>query len=248
MVSTTPKPLQLLRELLLRDDVRVTRGSSYENGANLPQSFLDDIWRRYEGSRTGRQEIYAELLDEAERALWRRDWIDASRVERAPDLARVIVAVDPAMSSRPGSAETGIVVAGCDDDGHAYVLADGSGRLSPDAWAKRTRALFDQYRADRIIGEANNGGDLVAHTLATAADGHPVPFKKVNASRGKYSRAEPVAALYEQGRVHHVGSFPKLEDQMCTWEPGSRTSPDRTDALVWAISQMIFRPSGPMLW
>ena len=247
VVTTTPKPLQLLRELLDREDVRVTRGSSYENRPFLARSFLEDIRRRYEGTRTGRQEIYAELLDEADGALWRRDWIDASRVHEAPDLVRIFVAIDPAMTSRPGSAETGIVVAGCDDDGHSYVLADASGRHSPAGWARRARTLFDQYRADRIIAESNNGGDLVAQTLRTAGGDH-IPFKAVNASRGKYARAEPVAALYEQGRVHHVGSFPDLEDQMCTWEPGSRTSPDRIDALVWAVSQLVVRPSGPMLW
>ena len=248
VVTTTPKPLQVLRELLDRGDVRVTRGSSYENRANLAGTFLEDIRRRYEGTRTGRQEIHAELLEEADGALWRRDWIDAARVTEAPDLARVYVAIDPAMTSRPNSDETGIVVAGCDENGHCYVLADASGRHSPAGWASRVSVLFDQYRADRIIAEANNGGDLVELTLRTAPEGHNLPFQRVSASRGKYARAEPVAALYEQGRVHHVGSFPKLEDQMCTWEPGSKTSPDRTDALVWAISQLIVRPSSPMLW
>ncbi len=248
VVTTTPKPLQVLRELLDRGDVRVTRGSSYDNRSILAGTFLENIRRRYEGTRTGRQEIHAELLEEVDGALWRRDWIDAARVTEAPDLARVYVAIDPAMTSRPNSDETGIVVAGCDENGHCYVLADASGRHSPAGWASRVSVLFDQYRADRIIAEANNGGDLVELTLRTAPEGHNLPFQRVSASRGKYARAEPVAALYEQGRVHHVGSFPKLEDQMCTWEPGSKTSPDRTDALVWAISQLIVRPSSPMLW
>ncbi len=248
VVTTTPRPLPVLRELLERDDVRVSRGSSYENRANLAGTFLEDIRRRYEGTRTGRQEIHAELLDEAEGALWRRDWIEDARVREAPELERVYVAIDPAVTSRPGSSETGIVVAGRDEDGHLYVLADGSGRHTPAGWAARARSLYERYRADMVIAETNNGGDMVEETLLAALEDDFLPFRKVSASRGKYARAEPVAALYEQGRVHHVGSFPKLEDQMCTWEPGSGVSPDRSDALVWAIIQLSVRRPGPMLY
>ena len=247
VVTTTPKPIEILRELLAREDVRVTRGSTYENRAFLASGFLDQIERRYEGSSTGRQEIYAEMLDEAEGALWRRDWIESARRRAAPDLRKVVVAIDPAVTAGAGSDETGIIVAGR-DDGRAYVLDDGSGRMSPDGWARRAMSLFRERRADRIIAEVNNGGDLVRHTLKVAADGAPVPFKQVRASRGKYARAEPVAALYERGKVHHVGAFPQLEDQMCAWEPESGVSPDRADALVWAITELLINRSELKLW
>ena len=248
VVTTTPKPIEILRELLAREDVRVTRGSTYENRAFLASGFLDQIERRYEGSSTGRQEIYAEMLDEAEGALWRRDWIESARRRAAPDLRKVVVAIDPAVTAGAGSDETGIIVAGRDDNGRAYVLDDGSGRMSPDGWARRAMSLFRERRADRIIAEVNNGGDLVRHTLKVAADGAPVPFKQVRASRGKYARAEPVAALYERGKVHHVGAFPQLEDQMCAWEPESGVSPDRADALVWAITELLINRSELKLW
>ena len=249
VVTTTPRPIELLRELVARDDVRVTRGSTYDNRQNLAPNFLRQIERRYEGTDTGRQEIYAELLDEAEGALWRREWIE--RAESAPDLDRVVVAIDPAMSSRPNSDETGIVVAGASSasgEPRGFVLADGSARLSPDGWARRAIALFDRYRADRIIGERNNGGDLVGATLKTAANERSLPIRLVTASRGKFARAEPVAALYQQRRVTHVGAFPQLEDQLCTWEPGSPKSPDRMDALVWALSDLITDRRETRIW
>ena len=237
VVTTTPRPVELLRELADRDDVHVTRGSTYENRRFLAASFIRQIERRYQGTDTGRQEIFAELLEEAEGALWRRDWI--SHVETPPDLNRIVVAIDPAMSSRPDSAETGIIVAGTDSDLRGYVIEDASGRMSPDEWARRAIDLYDRYSAGRIIGEKNNGGDLVGSVLKTASGGRTLPIRLVSASVGKYARAEPVAALYQQGRVSHVGSFPQLEDQLCTWEPGSSTSPDRMDALVWALSDLI---------
>ena len=248
VVTTTPKPISLLRELKDRVDVMVTRGSTYENSANLASEYIEHIRRRYEGTRTGRQEIYAELLDESENALWRRDWIEAARVREAPELSRVVVAVDPAVSSRSVSSETGIVVAGADEDGHAYVLEDASGRMSPDGWARRAIGMLDRYGADRIVGESNNGGDLVEHTMRTAYEDRVVPYKSVRASRGKYARAEPVSALYEQGKVHHVGSLDALEDQMCVWSPGSDGSADRLDALVWAVTELLLNRSKAWLW
>ncbi len=248
VVTTTPKPIGLLRELRDREDVMVTRGSTYENRANLASDYIEQIRRRYEGTRTGRQEIYAELLDESEAALWKRDWIEAARVREAPELARVVVAVDPAVSSRGSSSETGIVVAGTDEDGHAYILEDASGQMSPDGWARRAIGMLDKYGADRIIGEANNGGDLVEHTVRTAYEDRFVPYKSVHASRGKYVRAEPVSALYEQGKVHHVGGLDALEDQMCIWSPGSDGSSDRLDALVWAVTELLLNRTGVWLW
>ncbi len=237
VVTTTPRPIELLRELMDREDVHVTRGSTYENRRFLASSFIRQIERRYQGTDTGRQEIFAELLEEAEGALWRRDWI--SHTETVPDLNRIVVAIDPAMSSRPDSAETGIIVAGTDEDLRGYVLEDGSGRMSPNEWARRAIDLYDRHAASRIIGERNNGGDLVGTVLRTASEGRSLPIRLVTASVGKHARAEPVAALYQQGRVLHVGSFSQLEDQLCTWEPGSAPSPDRMDALVWALSDLI---------
>jgi len=245
VVTTTPKPIALLRELVARPDVVVTRGTTYDNEDNLAPGFYAHIRATYEGTRTGRQEIHADLLDQSEDALWDRQWIDDGRVERAPEsLVEVVVAIDPAVSSNPRSSETGIVVAGVDSDKHCYVLADGSDRMSPSKWAERAIALYDKHSADRIIGETNNGGDLVREVLRTASGGKTFRFIAVNASRGKYARAEPISALYEQGKVHHVGTFPDLEDQMCTWTPKNsyEISPDRMDALVWAISHLVNRP------
>ena len=246
VVTTTPRPIDLLRELVEYDEVHVTRGSTYENRQFLAPSFIRHIERRYEGTDTGRQEIFAELLEEAEGALWRRDWIE--HVETPPELNRIVVAIDPAMSSRPDSDETGIIVAATDEELRGYVLEDGSGRMSPDEWARRAISLYDRYSASRIIGERNNGGDLVASVLRTASGGRTLPIRLVTASIGKYARAEPVAALYQQRRVRHVGSFPKLEDQLCTWEPGSSTSPDRMDALVWALSHLITDRRFTRIW
>ncbi len=244
VVTTTPKPIALLRELVVRTDVIVTRGSSYDNEANLSFGFFSQVRSRYEGTRTGRQEIYAELLDQAEDALWERQWIDDARVAEAPnDIERIVVAIDPAVSSDSKSSETGIVVVGTDSRKHCYVIADGSGRMSPNAWANRAISLYRNYKADRIIGETNNGGDLVEEVLRAASSGRRLPYRAVNASRGKHARAEPVAALYEQHKVHHVGMFPELEDQMCTWTPQSSAhgSPDRMDALVWAVTELLGR-------
>ena len=245
VITTTPKPLALLRELVARPDIVVTRGTTYDNEDNLAPSFYSHIRSRYEGTKIGRQEIHADLLDQSEDALWDREWIDDSRLDRAPEsLVEVVVAIDPAVSSNPRSDETGIVVAGIDSEKQCYVLADGSVRMSPSKWAERAIALYDKHSADRIIGEVNNGGDLVQEVLRTASGGKTFRFIAVNASRGKYARAEPVSALYEQGKVHHVGTFPDLEDQMCTWTPKgpADVSPDRMDALVWAISHLVNRP------
>ena len=250
VVTTTPKPIALLRELIGRSDVHITRGNTYENKANLAPSFIHQIEMRYEGTGTGRQEIYAELLEEAEGALWRREWIKQGS-SAFSGLHRVVVAIDPAMTSRPDSDETGIIVAGASYAGanaKGYVLWDGSGRMSPDAWARRALELYDRFSADRIIAETNNGGDLVLETLRTAARGREVAVRQVTASRGKWARAEPVAALYEQGRVYHDGAFQELEDQLCTWEPDSSDSPDRMDALVWALSDLITSRMDARIW
>lgn len=246
VVTTTPRPTRLLKSLLADPSVVVTRGTTYENRDNLAPGFIEEIIRKYEGTRLGRQELEAEILDDMPGALWSRGLIEAGRARQAPELTRVVVAIDPAASSGGASDETGIVVAGKDELGHAWVLADASGRFSPGDWAKTAIAAFRAHRADRVVAEVNNGGEMVEAMLRMIDAS--VPFTAVHASRGKQVRAEPVAALYEQGRVHHVGALPQLEDQMCGFaarESDRRRaggSPDRVDALVWALTDLFFEP------
>lgn len=252
VVATTPRPTSIIRELVARagKDVVLTRGSTFENADNLAPGFLAEIVGRYEGTRLGRQELNAEILDDTPGALWQRASIDDARITPAelPTLQRIVVAIDPAVKSGEGADETGIIVAGVDSRGHGYVLADRSGRFSPDGWAREAVAAYRAHRADRIVAEVNNGGEMVENTVRSVDAG--VPYTAVHASRGKVVRAEPVAAFYEQGRVHHVGSFPILEDQLCSFTSDfSRSvagySPDRLDALVWALSElMVDRPDG----
>lgn len=235
VATTTPRPVKLIRDLLTDRYTHVTRGSTYDNVINLAPAFKEQIIAKYEGTRLGRQELYAEVLDDVPGALWKRGMFNTRRA--APDLARVVVAIDPAVSSGEESAETGIVVAGKGVDGLYYVLDDRSCRLSPDGWARRAVTAFDEYKADRLIAEVNNGGDMVQAVLKTIRP--QLPFRAVHASRGKAIRAEPIAALYEQGRVFHVKPLDTLEDQLCNWTPESgEKSPDRMDALVWALTEL----------
>lgn len=235
LVTTTPRPLKLLRDLIAMPSTVQVQGHTEENLENLALSYREQVIARYEGTRLGRQELAGEILEDVEGALWTLVQIDALRVKEAPALSRVVVAIDPAVTSNEDSDETGIIVAGV-ADGHGYVLADLSGRYSPDAWARRAISALDLYHADRIVAEVNNGGDLVEATLRTIDRG--VPYKAVHASRGKVTRAEPVAALFEQGKCHVVGSLPRLEDQLTTWSQGMR-SPDRLDACVWALTELM---------
>ena len=243
VVTTTPKPIPLIRRLLAIEDgtVVLTRGSTFDNKANLAASFLTEITSRYEGTRLGRQELYAEILDDVDGALWDRGTLEEHRVSMTPELERVVVAIDPAAGSKAENAETGIVVAGLGADGHGYVLDDRSIRGTPNDWGTSAIAAYHANKADRIVAEANQGGDMVLHTLRTVDANAPV--KMVHASRGKRTRAEPVAALYEQGRIHHLGFHGLLEDQLCSWVPDHSDSPDRLDALVWAITELMI--SGP---
>jgi phage terminase large subunit-like protein len=237
-VTTTPRPLPIIKALRSRSTTVETVGSSHDNRANLSPDWYREVIEPYEGTRLGRQEIYAELLDDVPGALWTLAQLDALRVEDHPPLQRVVIGVDPEASSGDGAAETGIIAAGVarvDGVLHGYVLGDASLRGSPHEWATAAVTAYRTHAADRIVPERNNGGDMVEYTLRTVAAN--VPVKPVWASRGKLTRAEPVAALYEQGRIHHVGSFPDLEDQLCTWLPGG-TSPDRLDALVWAFTEL----------
>ena len=248
VVTTTPKPIKIIRELIADPTTVITRGSTYDNRANLAPAFLQQIVRKYEGTRLGRQELNAEILDDVPGALWSRALIEETRWQvhrNTPDLVRIVVAIDPAVSTGEDADETGIIVAGKDADGHGYVLADQSGRYAPTEWARAAIGLYRQYKADRIVAEVNNGGDMVEATVRTV-DAN-VSYAKVHASRGKVMRAEPVAALYEQHRVHHVGAFPTLEDQQCGFaadfdRASAGFSPDRVDALVWALTDLLVTP------
>jgi phage terminase large subunit-like protein len=247
-ISTTPKPTKLLKDLVSRvgHDVVITRGSTLENRANLAPAFLSQIMRKYEGTRLGRQELGAELLEDIEGALWSLEVIESGRRQRGdvPELKRIVVAIDPAVSSNANSDETGIIVAGLGVDGHGYVLADASGKYQPNGWAMKAVALYQRYSADRVVAETNQGGSMVESTLRSV-DGN-VCFKAVHARRGKMLRAEPVSALYEQGRVHHVGVFAELEDQMTTFSGGG-DSPDRLDALVYGMTELMIENPEPSI-
>ena len=245
VVTTTPRPTKLIRALLADPKVVTTRGATKENRANLAPAFLDQIVRRYQGTRLGRQELDAELLDDMPGGLWQRGIIEATRTSTVPQFSRVVVAIDPAVSASEHADETGIIAAGRDSNGHGYVLADASGRYAPAEWARIAIAAYGARRADRIVAEINNGGDMVEATLRMIDPN--VPFSAVRAARGKVARAEPVAALYEQGRIHHIGAFAQLEDQMCSFTSDfDRTtagySPDRVDALVWAFTELLVEP------
>jgi predicted phage terminase large subunit-like protein len=245
VVTTTPRPAKLIRGLVRDPICVVTRGSSYENRGNLAPAFFEQIIRKYEGTRLGRQELDAELLEDTPGALWSHASIEASRLRSTPEMTRVVVAIDPAVTSGEEADETGIVVAGKDKNGHGYVLADISGRYPPTEWARLAIAAYAAHRADRIVAEVNNGGDMVGATLRMVNPN--VAFTAVRASRGKVVRAEPVAALYQQGRVHHIGTFPQLEDQMTNFtsdidRAAAGYSPDRVDALVWAFSELLVEP------
>jgi phage terminase large subunit-like protein len=183
-----------------------------------------------------RQEILAEDVDDVPGALWNRQLLDDTRRSTQPDMVRIVIAIDPAATANEGSDETGIVAAGIDENGHGYCIEDLSLKASPDQWARTAINAYHRHDADRIVYESNQGGDMVAHTLRTV-DGN-VPLTAVRATKGKHTRAEPVAALYEQGRCHHMGMFAELEDQLCTWVPGEN-SPDRLDALVWAMTNLM---------
>ena len=241
MVTTTTRPVKLLKALLKREgeDVVITRGRTSDNAANLAPTFLSTIVNRYEGTRLARQELLGELLEDFEGSLWSRDNLDAHRIalDRLSVLRRIVVAIDPAVSTGEDSDETGIIVAGLGDDGRGYVLEDLSGRFAPAEWAAKAIAAYKRHKADRIVAEVNNGGQMVEATLRMI-DAN-VPVRTVHASRGKIVRAEPVSALFEQGKVSLVGSFPELEDQMCSFMPGNTGAhDDRCDALVYALSDL----------
>lgn len=237
-ITTTPKPVKLIKELIADPTCAVVRGSTYENRANLAPSFFSQIVRKYEGTRLGRQELLAEILDDNPGALWTRDLIEKNRKTINPPFTRVVVGVDPEATSGETAAETGIVVAGLATNGHAYVLDDNTIRGTPLEWGTAAVTAYHKHKADRVIPEINNGGEMIEYVIRTIDP--TVAIRTVHASRSKQARAEPVAALYEQGRVHHLGVFAELEDQMCEWVPADgQPSPDRLDALVWALTDLV---------
>jgi phage terminase large subunit-like protein len=243
-VSTTPRPTKFIKELIKRDDCIVVSGSSYDNVANLADSFIKTIIKKYEGTRLGRQEIHAHLLDDNPNALFKREWIDRDRITAHVDCYKIVVGIDPQASSENVKAETGIVIAGegpalpgmsHSDLPHYYIFDDLSLSETPEKWAKEAISGLHKYDGDSLIPEKNNGGDMVVSTIKNIDSS--VSVHPVWASRGKYTRAEPISALSEQGRIHHIGTFPELEDELCEWTPGDK-SPNRLDAYVWAISYL----------
>jgi phage terminase large subunit-like protein len=235
--TSTPRGMNWLqRTFSMNEDYEIIRSSTRDN-PYLPAGFIDSLMQTY-STRLIRQEVEGEFIEDVEGALWTYGTIDSSRVSVAPaELAQVVVAVDPAISQHEESDETGIVVVGKDAAGEGYVLADYSGKYSPDGWARKAVWALAEHKANSIVIEKNQGGDMVKHTIRTVDKAAPVV--EVHASRGKYLRAEPVAALYEQGRVHHVGTYPKLEEQMTTYVPGLAISPDRLDAAVHGFTQIL---------
>lgn len=261
VVTTTPRPIHAYLALLfqnkrqppLHPHVALAGGSTYENLDNLAGSFRQQVLAQYEGTRLGRQELYAELLSDVPGALWKRERMDARRVETAPPLVRVAIGVDPAASSDEGAAETGICIGGRDAQRHGYLLEDCSGRYTPGQWGEKVVRKFLEHGANEVIAEANQGGEMVRHVIQTAARqiglelGQEVlvPVRLVHASHGKVARAEPIAAVDEQGRLHHVGTFGPLEDQLATWLPGEK-SPDRLDAYVWLFWGLLLQGTVPL--
>ncbi len=246
VVTTTPRPIKLLKDLLRAEGSVVTRMATRENAANLAPIFLEAIVGRYQGTRLGRQELDAELLEDREDALWRRDYFDRDRCKEKPEMARLVVAVDPPATSGPNADACGIIVAGRGADGRGYILEDATAEgLSPVKWAMRAVARYNRYQADRIVVEVNQGGEMVEAVIRQVDP--LVAVKPVRASRGKWLRAEPVAALYERGLISHVGQFCELEDELCDFGPNGLSggsSPDRLDALVWALTNLLLDGAG----
>jgi phage terminase large subunit-like protein len=244
LVTTTPRPMRFLKELVADEDTITICGRTDENAANLAGRFIQRLDRKFGGSRIGRQERGGELLSDNENALFHTAQIEASRVIEAPRLVRVVVAIDPAIATGDDNDETGIVVMGIDERGHLYVLADASGKFTPEQWGATAVKLYDQWNADAFVGERNRGGDLVAANVRAAvrfAKGQHavVSIVEVHATRNKHVRAEPVAAMHEQGRLHFVGVLPGVEQEITEWDPTlGGVSPNRLDAMVWGAYEL----------
>ena len=247
VITTTPKPSKIIKDLMKRDDVHVTTGNTFENEKNLAESALTMLRERYEGTTLGRQELYAEIIEDFDGALWNSRMIDEERLpeETEIELKRIIVAVDPAVTSNKNSDETGIVVVGKDYADRYYVIDDMSGIYTPDKWARVVVNAYYEYEADLVVAEVNNGGDLVERLIRSVDQ--RCPYRAVRATRGKILRAEPISALYEQKRVSHIGYLPELEQQMISYTGETNTSPDRLDALVWGLTELA-RSRGEVNW
>lgn len=241
LVTTTPRPIKIIKNLVKDKNTIPIRGSTYENKDNLPKKYFDYVIAPYVGTRLGQQEIEGKILEDNPNALWTRKMIEDNRVNKHPTLIRIVIGVDPKVSDTEESAEAGIIAAGIDNNGHGYILSDDTTKGSPDHWGNAVVTSYYKNRADRMIGEVNQGGDMVEYVIRSVDKN--VSYKSVRATKGKYIRAEPVSALYEQGKIHHVGNFPDLEDQLCEWVPGEK-SPDRMDAEVWAITELMLAGEG----
>lgn len=250
VVTTTPRQNQTLKGLLADENVAVSRSRTTDNAANLAATFLSEMQRRYAGTELGRQELDGELVEDLKGALWQRAWIEDARTSTVPELHRIVVGVDPPVTTGEKADACGIVVAGVGRDGRAYVLADKTVQgLAPNEWARAALTAYHDNEADRIVAEVNQGGDLVEAVIRQIEAN--VPITKVRATRGKWLRAEPVAALYAEGKVAHVGQHAELEDEMLAFGNDGRAagkSPDRLDAMVWALTElMTFETEAPRL-
>lgn len=238
IVTTTPRPIPVIRRLVSDPQTVDVTGTTYENVDNLSPAFITRVIKRYEGTRLGQQELHGLILDDDPRALWNRALLEETRATQYPDLHRIVVAVDPHATS----GQTGIIVCGiayADGQLHGYVLDDTTSEegAKPAVWGKAAVAAYHKWQADMIVGEINNGGDMIEHVIRSVSGGEYVPYKTVRASRGKYTRAEPISAAFEQRRGHMVGYYADLEDELCTWIPGE-DSPNRLDAMVWAFTEL----------
>tara|TARA_R100001509_G_scaffold47311_2_gene25636 strand:- start:1385 stop:2635 length:1251 start_codon:yes stop_codon:yes gene_type:complete len=238
VITTTPKPSKVIKDLLARKDVYVTTGNTFENQENLADTALAMLKERYEGTTLGRQELYAEIIEDFDGALWSNRMIEETRLPEDTDreLRRIVVAIDPAVTANANSDETGIIVVGTDFAGRYYVIDDFSGVYTPDKWARLSVDAYYDYQADLCVAETNNGGDLVERLIRSVDPS--IAYRSVRATRGKMTRAEPISALYEQKRVHHIGYFAELEQQMISYTGETNASPDRLDALVWGLTEL----------
>jgi len=240
--TTTPKPLTKLKKIIANPMTITTHGTTYDNLSNLAPSFREALLE-YEGTSLGEQELLGRLLDDMPGALWTNALIEKYRVQQMPELQSIVIAVDPSTTDAEGADEAGIVAAGLGIDWHVYLMEDASGLMMPSKWGARTRELFERWGASYIVAEKNQGGEMVRDTINGSA-GQKLPVQLVHAKQGKKARAEPVQMLYEQGKVHHVGTLPLLESQMTTWQPHmSKTSPDRIDAMVYAVTKLLVKPT-----
>ena len=240
IITTTPRPTKIIKSLAKREDTKLIKGNTFENIDNLAKSSIEMLKERYEGTRIGKQELFAEILEDIEGALFNYKNIEENRIQKLPEnLQRIVVAIDPAVTSiLDTSDETGMIVAGRDSNNHFYILNDSSQISSPDEWIKKAVSLYKQYECDRVVAEINNGGDLIERLLRV--QNQSIPFTSVRATRGKVVRAEPISALCEQNRVHHVGVFKELEEQMIQFTGNQKLiHDDRVDALVWSISSLL---------